>query len=87
MSRKVRTAAFIALPAIALLLFGIGAGGAEDVNARQPDGSTPLQWAVYDEDVAQVRRLIADGADVSVANNYGASPMSLAAEVANTEIL
>jgi uncharacterized protein len=87
MSRKARTAAFIALPAIALLFFGIGAGGAEDVNARQPDGSTPLQWAVYDEDVAQVRRLIADGADVSIANNYGASPMSLAAEVANTEIL
>ena len=57
---------------------------------RQPanaDGSTPLQWAVYEEDAAEVRRLIDAGADVSLANAYGASPMGLAAEVANTEIL
>ncbi len=39
------------------------------------------------DDVAEVRRLIEAGADVSLANDYGATPMSLAAEVANTEIL
>ncbi len=59
----------------------------EDVNRRNPDGSTPLQWAVYAGDVAEVKRLLRAGAKVSLANNYGATPMSLAAEVANTEIL
>ncbi len=87
--RALRMAGFIALPALVLVGIGIGVRGAEDadVNARKPDGSTPLQWAVYDNDVAEVRRLIGAGADVSLANNYGATPMSLAAEVANTEIL
>ena len=72
-----------------LLGVAIGVGGAEDVdvNARNPDGSTPLQWAVYEVDVAKVERLLDAGADASIANNYGATPMGLAAEVANTEIL
>ena len=59
----------------------------EDVNRRNPDGSTPLQWAVYKGDVAEAKRLLRAGADVSLANNYGATPMSLAAEVGNTEML
>jgi ankyrin repeat protein len=59
----------------------------EDVNRREVDGSTPLQWAVYTSDVAEARRLLRAGADVSLANNYGATPMSLAAEVGNTDIL
>jgi len=59
----------------------------DDVNRRNADGSTPLQWAVYNGDVAEVRRLLKAGADVAVANNYGATPMTLAAEVANTDML
>ena len=59
----------------------------EDVNRRKPDGSTPLQWAVYEGNVAEVKRLLRAGADVSIANNYGATPMSLAAEVGNADIL
>jgi ankyrin repeat protein len=59
----------------------------EDVNHRNADGSTPLQWAVYNGDVVEVRRLLKAGADVSAANDYGATPMTLAAEVANTDIL
>jgi uncharacterized protein len=58
-----------------------------DVNQRGVDGSTPLQWAVYEEDVARVRQLLQAGAKVSIANNYGATPMTLAADVAHTEIL
>ena len=95
--RVAQTTGVIALAALSLLGLGIvkGVGGAEhdeaavqgDINARKPDGSTPLQWAVYDDNVAEVQRLIKAGADVSLANNYGASPVSLAAEVANTEIL
>src|SRR5215831_3962088 len=58
-----------------------------DVNKRGVDGSTPLQWAVYDGNVAEVRRLLKAGAKVSLANNYGATPMGLAAEVGNAEII
>ena len=60
---------------------------AADVNKREADGSTPLQWAVYDGNVAEVRRLLKAGANVSLANNYGATPMGLAAEVGNAEII
>jgi uncharacterized protein len=59
----------------------------EDVNRRNPDGSTPLQWAVYKGDVAEARRLLRAGADVSLANNYGATPMNLAAEVGSADLL
>jgi len=73
--------------AAALMATQKPATDANAVNHRDPDGSTPLQWAVYDVNAAEVRRLLKAGADVSLANNYGASPMSLAAEVGNTEIL
>ena len=80
----VRAAACIALPA---LVFGCNAPSNVDVDARNADGSTPLQWAVFEGDAAEVQRLLDLGADVSLANDYGATPMGLAAEVANTEIL
>jgi ankyrin repeat protein len=60
---------------------------ATDVNRRNVDGSTPLQWAVFKGDVAEAKRLLRAGADVALANNYGATPMSLAAEVGNAEML
>ena len=58
-----------------------------DVNAREPDGSTPVQWAVYRRDAAEVERLLKAGADVSLANNYGATPMSLAANTGDAAII
>ena len=66
---------------------GLSRTSREDVNHRNPDGSTPLQWAVYKGDVAEARRLVRAGANVSLANNYSATPMSLAAEVGNTDML
>jgi uncharacterized protein len=60
---------------------------AEDVNRRNSDGSTPLQWAVHEGNAAEVKRLLRAGADVSAANHYGATAMSLAAEVGNAEML
>src|SRR5262245_1009167 len=83
--KTIRSAAALAVSA---LLFG-GATLADDadVNQRKPDGSTPLQWAVYDVDAAEVGRLLRAGADVSLANDYGATPMSLAAEIADAGIL
>jgi len=67
-----------------------GAASADEkssINARQPDGSTPLQWAVYRRDAAEVQRLIRAGADVSIANDYGATAMSIAAETGDATII
>jgi len=58
-----------------------------DVHEKGPDGSTPLQWAVFDQDVEKVRSLIRAGADVMAVNNYGANAMQLAAEVAHRDII
>src|SRR5690606_37010986 len=60
---------------------------AEDVNARQPDGSTPQQWAAFHGDVAEARRLIEAGADIKAENNYGINAMLLAADIASTELI
>lgn len=59
----------------------------EDVNRRNADGSTPLQWAVYEGNMAEVKRLLRAGAKVSLANAYGATPMGLAAEVGNADMI
>jgi uncharacterized protein len=57
------------------------------VDWRGPDGSTALQWAVYEGDVVKARQLIKDGVDIKAANNYGSNAMQLAAEVANVDML
>ncbi|HUK35612.1 MAG TPA: ankyrin repeat domain-containing protein [Vicinamibacterales bacterium] len=49
------------------------------VNAREPDGTTPLHWAVRVDDLGIVRQLLRAGADVNVANRYGVTPLMLAA--------
>jgi ankyrin repeat protein len=53
----------------------------------RPDGSTPLQWAVFNGDVAEARRLLKEGADVTARNSYGVNAMQLAADTANTELI
>lgn len=58
-----------------------------DVNAIQPDGATALHWAVYAEDAETTALLIRAGANVNVRNNYGVSPMAIAAKHANSNIL
>lgn len=58
-----------------------------NVDERGPDGSTSLQWAVYDQDIEKVRDLIRAGADVNAVNNFGANAMQLAAEVAHAEMI
>src|SRR5207247_1367786 len=56
------------------------------VNAAQPDGSTPLHWAVYRVDEELVKALLARGAKTDVVNAYGSSPLSEAVRVANASI-
>ena len=57
------------------------------VNSTQPDGTTPLHWAVYRVDEELVKALLARGAKADVANAYGASPLSEAARVANLSLV
>jgi uncharacterized protein len=72
----------------ALLLAGSAlADGSFTESANGTDGSTPLQWAVYRDDVAEVKRLLAAGADAKQANAYGVTPMELAGETGNTAVL
>jgi ankyrin repeat protein len=60
---------------------------AADVNARGPDGATPLLWAVYNRDVELVKKLIAAGADVNAKNEFGAFPLSEAAMTGSTALM
>jgi len=50
-----------------------------DVNAREPDGATALLWAVQWDDLETADLLIRAGAHVDVANDYGVTPLWMAA--------
>src|ERR1700755_887820 len=54
-----------------------------DVNIAQGDGGTALHWAAHWDDVAMAKRLIAAGAKVDAANDYGVTPLFLAAQNGN----
>jgi len=58
-----------------------------DVNAREPDGTSVLHWAVYDGDFDLVTRLIRAGADVKVSNDFGVTPLSQAAVTGDPRII
>jgi ankyrin repeat protein len=55
-------------------------GAADRPLSVDPDGTTPLHWAVRNGDIAVVKRLLRAGADAKAANRYGVTPLSLAAE-------
>jgi uncharacterized protein len=42
------------------------------------DGTTPLHWAAYRDDLPKAELLVRSGANVSAANRYGLTPLSLA---------
>lgn len=65
----------------------LAAASRADVNARSADGTTALHWAVYNDDVALVDRLLAAGADVNARNDYSATPLSEAAVVGHAEVI
>ena len=51
------------------------------------DDSTPLQKAAHRDDLAEVRRLLAAGAEVKAANRYGVTALALACTNGNGEIV
>ncbi len=58
-----------------------------DVNAADPDGSTPLLWATYSVDHELVRALLKKGAKANVTNNYGSSPLGEAVKLGDVEVV
>jgi uncharacterized protein len=55
--------------------------------ADDPDGTTPLHWAVRANDLDTAQRLIHAGANPDAANRYGVTPLSLAAEDAGAPMI
>ncbi len=58
-----------------------------DVNAAEKDGTTPLHWAVYHNDVPLIDALLKAGAKAAVTNDYGSSPLTEAAIVGNPDVI
>ena len=56
-------------------------------SAPEPDGSTPLHWAVRHDDVKTADSLISGGANVNAANRYGVTPLSLACISGNAAMI
>jgi uncharacterized protein len=52
---------------------------AAEIAPTDPDGTTPLHWAVRHNDLATADTLIKAGADVKSVNRYGVTAMNLAA--------
>ena len=55
--------------------------------ADDPDGTTPLHWAVRANDVDAAQRLLRSGANPDAANRYGVTPLSLAATNASAPLI
>jgi ankyrin repeat protein len=66
--------------ALAMIAKGI------EINQTQPDGTTPLHWAVYRVDRELVAALLKKGARAQAINKYGASPLAEAVKIANLEM-
>jgi ankyrin repeat protein len=81
----------IATHLLLAMLLGSGAAlagaPAASTSGNDPDNTTPLHWAVYRNDVAEVTRLIKGGADVNAQNDYGATALSEAAVTGNVEVI
>ena len=58
-----------------------------DVNAPQADGATALHWAAYRSDAEATAALIRSGANINRANNYGVTPLALAAQQGSPAVL
>jgi len=84
--RKWGTVTAAVAAAVLSSMAGLALAGNAD-EPRKPDGSTPLQWAVFNGDLATAQRLLKDGADPRAVNNYGVDAMQLAADIADTSLI
>jgi uncharacterized protein len=57
------------------------------LHANDPDGTTPLHYAVRNQDLAGVRAMLAKNAPPDAQNRYGVTPLVLAVESGNLEIV
>ncbi len=58
-----------------------------DVNRVQPDGTSPLLWAVDRTEYEVAEALIAKKADVNATNEFGVSPLTEAARLSNARLV
>ena len=58
-----------------------------DVNASDPDGTTPLDWAAEANDLESAELLLHAGANPKSRSRYGVTPLSLAAGNGNAALL
>jgi ankyrin repeat protein len=58
-----------------------------DVNRAQPDGTSPLIWAINRTEYEIAEALIARKADVNAANEFGAMPLTEAARQSNARLV
>src|SRR5437762_9047120 len=57
-----------------------------DVNRAQPDGTSPLIWAVDRTEYEIAEALIAKKADVNAKNEFGVTPLTAAARQSNARL-
>ena len=83
-----KAARFVALGALSLLpCLANAVTTRADPNQLRPDGSTPLAWAVENQDVDAVRQLLKQGARVSGAGDPSVSPLIIACQYGDPAIL
>ena len=70
-----------------LLALSLAASAADQHVKTDVDGTTPLHWAVYEDDAQAVTSLLGAGANVKAANRYGVTPLSLACTNGNGPIV
>jgi uncharacterized protein len=58
-----------------------------DVNAKAPDGSTALMWAVFNVDRELVRALLRAGAKADVTNRYGSTALTEAIKIEDIDLV
>jgi uncharacterized protein len=58
-----------------------------EVSSHEPDGTTPLHWAAYMDDVETVEALLKAGVGATAKNRFGVTPLSLAAINGNGRLM
>jgi ankyrin repeat protein len=58
-----------------------------DVNRAQPDGTSPLMWAIERSEYEIAEALLAKKSNVNVTNEFGVSPLTIAARQSNARFV